>query len=111
MPAVGREAAAGYDDMGVGMVGQCRSPGVEYGGEPDAGTEMLGVGRNGDQGLGGGLEQQVIDDRLVLIGDVGDRPRQGEDDMEIGYGRSSPWRSDSHSLAAAAWHFGQCRLR
>src|SRR3954447_2579063 len=28
-----------------------------------------------------------IDHRLVLIGDVGDRPRQGEDDVEIGHGQ------------------------
>ena len=92
---------------------------MQHGSEPDAGAEVLGVGRDGDQGLGGDLEQQVIDDRLVVIGDVGDRSRQGEDDVEIkpapakagGTGRSSAWRSASHSLAAIAWHFGQCRLR
>ena len=55
--------------------------------EPDAGAEVLGVGGDGDQGLGGDFEQQVIDDRLVLIGDVGDRSRQGEDNMEIGHGQ------------------------
>ena len=44
--------------MSVGMVGQCRSPGVEYGGEPDAGAEVLGVGRDRDQGLGGGLSNK-----------------------------------------------------
>jgi len=71
----------------VRVLGQCRSPGVEHGSEPDAGAEVLGVGRNRDQGLGGGFEQQVIDDRLVLIGDVGDRPRQREDDVEIGHGQ------------------------
>jgi hypothetical protein len=60
---------------------------VEHGGEPDAGAEVFGVGRDGDQGLGGGFEQQVIDDRLVVIGDVGDRSRQGEDDMEIRHGQ------------------------
>ena len=80
--------------MDVRMVGECRSPGVQYGGEPDAGAEVLGVswafspralsrGRDGDQDLGGGFEQQVIDDRLVLIGNVGERSRQGEDDMEM----------------------------
>jgi hypothetical protein len=58
---------------------------VEHGGEPDAGAEMLGIGRNRDQGLGGDFEQQVIDDRLVLIGDVGDLSRQGEHDMEVGH--------------------------
>ena len=84
---LGREAAARYDDMGVRMVDQWRSPGVEHGGEPDARAEVLGVGRDRHQGLGGDFQQQVIDDRLVLIGDVGDRPRQGEDDMEIGHGQ------------------------
>jgi hypothetical protein len=48
---------------------------------------VLGVGRDGDQGLGGDFEQQVIDDRLVLVGDVGDRSRQTEDDMEIRHGQ------------------------
>ena len=71
--------------MGVRMVGECRSPGVQHGGEPDARAEVLGVDRDGDQGLGGDFEQQVIDDRLVLVGDIGDRSRQGEDDMEIGH--------------------------
>src|ERR1700756_5026103 len=105
--------------MGVRMVGQCRSPGVQHGGEPNAGTKMFGVRGDGNQGLGGGSEQQVIDDRLVVIRDVGDRSRQSEDDMVIepapakagGTGRSSAWRSASHSLAATAWHLGQCRLR
>jgi hypothetical protein len=105
--------------MSVRMVGQCRSPGMQHGGEPDLRAEVLGVGRDGDQGFGGDFEQQVIDDRLVLVGDVGDRSRQGEDDMEIepapakagGTGSSSARRSVSHCLAAAAWHFGQCRLR
>jgi len=73
--------------MGVRMVGQCCSPGVQYGGEPDARAEVVGVRRDGDQGLGGGFEQQVIDDRLVVIGNVGDRSRQGENDMKIGHGQ------------------------
>src|SRR5262249_32240272 len=30
---------------------------------------------------------------------------------KYGTGRSSAWRSASHSLAAPAWHFGQCRSR
>ena len=53
---LGREAAAGDDDMGVRMMGQCRSPGVQHGGEPNARTEVLGVGRDDDQGVGGGFE-------------------------------------------------------
>ena len=65
------------------MVGQRGAPCVEDCGQPDAGAEMLRVGGDGDQGLGGGLKEDGVDDGLVLVGDVGDRRRQGEDDMVI----------------------------
>ena len=41
------------------------------------------VGGDGDQGLGRCLEQQVIDDGLVLVGDIGDGRRQREHDMIV----------------------------
>ena len=44
---------------------------------------MFGIGGDGQQGLGGGLEQQIIDDGLVLIGDIGDGRRQGEHDVVV----------------------------
>ena len=47
---------------------------------------------------------------LVLIGDVRDRSRQGENDVKIGHGQEFGL-AVGHSLAASAWHFGQCRLR
>ena len=47
---------------------------MENRGDADAGAEVLWVGRDRDQGLGRGLEQQIVDDGLVLVGDVGDRP-------------------------------------
>ena len=40
--------------------------------------------RRASQRLGGGLEQDGVDDGLVLEGDRGDRRRQREDDVEIG---------------------------
>jgi hypothetical protein len=46
---------------------------------------MLGIGGDGQQRLGRRLEQQVVDHRLVLVGDVGDRGRQSEDDVEVGH--------------------------
>jgi hypothetical protein len=73
--------------MSVRMVDQCRSPAMQHGGEPDLRAKVLGVGRDGDQGFGGGFEQQVVDDSLVLIGDVGDRSWQREDDVEMGHGQ------------------------
>ena len=64
---------------------QVLSPGVQDGDQPDFGAEMPGIGSDDAQRLGGGFKQQVIDDRLVLMGDVGDRSGQGKDDMEIGH--------------------------
>jgi pimeloyl-ACP methyl ester carboxylesterase len=48
-------------------------------------TEMPGVGGDGEQRLGRGLEQDGVDLCLVLVGDVGDRRRQREDHMVVGH--------------------------
>ena len=65
------------------MVGHGRAPGVEHGGEADAGTEMLRVGGDPRQGRARGPEQQIVDGGLVLEGDGGDLGGQGEDDVEV----------------------------
>ena len=69
--------------MQVRVMGQRRAPGVQHADKADPGAEVLGVPGDGDQGLGGGLEQDAVDHRLVVVGDVGDRRRQGEDDVVI----------------------------
>jgi hypothetical protein len=51
--------------------------------EADLGAQVLGVSRDGAQGLGRSPEQNVIDDLLVLQGNGGDGLRYGEDDMKI----------------------------
>jgi hypothetical protein len=56
---------------------------VQDGEETDIGAEMFGVARNGEQRFGGGAKQDVIDDRLILIGDGGQLRRHGEDDVEV----------------------------
>src|SRR5712692_1893247 len=65
------------------MMGHRRAPGVEHGGEADAGAEMLWISADREQRLGRGAEQQVVDHRLVLIGDRGDLGRQCEDHVEV----------------------------
>ncbi|MBB4276686.1 hypothetical protein GGE12_004483 [Rhizobium mongolense] len=69
--------------MQVGMVQQILPPGVQYGEEADLGAEMLGVGGDGAQRLGGGAEEQAVDERLVLVSDGGDGLRQCEDDVKV----------------------------
>ena len=98
---VRRQGAAGNDDVDMGMMGERRAPGVQHGGQADARAQMLPVGGEGSRRLGGGPEQEVVDGGLVLERDRADRSRQGEDDVTIGTGRSSAWRSASHCRAAA----------
>ncbi len=67
------------------MMGQRRAPGVEDGGEADAGAEMFRISGDGGQRLSGGPEQEVVvDGRLVLERDGADRGRQSEDDVVVG---------------------------
>src|SRR5215475_8681912 len=56
---------------------------MEDGGETDTRTEMTGVGGDGEHGLGGRPEQQVVDHRLVVESDVGDLGGYGEDHVEV----------------------------
>jgi hypothetical protein len=65
------------------MLRQCRSPCVEHGGDADTCTEMTGVGGDGEHGLGGHPEQQVINHRLVVQGDVGNLGGDREDHVEV----------------------------
>src|SRR5713226_3805177 len=65
------------------MVGHRRAPGVEDGGEADAGAEVPGIGGDGEQRFGRRAEQQIVDHRLVLVGERGDLGRQGEDQVEV----------------------------
>lgn len=64
-------------------MGHSRPPGVEHGGDADARAEMFWIGSNRQQRLRRGFEQQVINDRLVLEGDVGHLGRQREHDVEV----------------------------
>ena len=85
--AIRRETAAGHDHVHVRMMRHGRAPGVQHRGDGDPGAQMLRVGGDREHGLGRGLEQQVVDHRLVGVGDVADRRRQREDDVEVGHGQ------------------------
>src|SRR5882757_7476488 len=50
--AINGGAAARHDHVDMGMMRQCRAPGVKHRGDADAGTEVLGIGRDGSHGLG-----------------------------------------------------------
>jgi hypothetical protein len=46
------EAAAGHDHVYMRVMGHRRAPGVEDGQDADASAKMLGIGCNGEHGLG-----------------------------------------------------------
>ena len=73
--AIGGKAAPWDNAMKVRMMGHRRAPGVEHGGKADACAEMFRIGGDGAQGLGCGLEQEIVDYGLVLIGDLTDGGR------------------------------------
>jgi hypothetical protein len=58
---------------------------VEHGGSADARAEMLGIGGDREQRLGGGSEQEVVNHGLVLVGDRSNLGRQREDHVEIAH--------------------------
>ena len=84
-PAIGieRQAAARHDTVPVRMMGEGGSPGVQNECEADACAEVLGVGGDRAQCLGGDVEQQAIDELLVGVGDGADRRGQGEDHVVV----------------------------
>jgi hypothetical protein len=69
--------------MNMRVVGHCRAPAVEHSRGADARAEMPGVGGDREQRFGRRAEQQIVDDRLVLIGDWSDLGGQREDHVKI----------------------------
>src|SRR5712671_2077653 len=69
--------------MHMRMMGHSRAPSMEHGGDADARAEMLWIGGDGEQCLGRHAEQQIVDHRLVLVGDWGDLGWQREDQVEV----------------------------
>lgn len=62
---------------------------VQHGDHADSGAQMLGIGGRHPQGFGCGLEQDRIDRRLVLEGDLSDLGRQVKTTWKYGTGNNS----------------------
>ena len=58
---------------------------MQHGRDTDPRAEALGIGSYGERGLGRRLHQQVVDQALVLVGDVTQLARQRVDDMKVRY--------------------------
>ena len=82
--AVEREAPTGNEDMDVRVIPQVLRPRMQDGEDRGAGAEMLGIGRDAEQGLGGGSHERVVHHPLMGARDRAELLRQGEGDEEIG---------------------------
>lgn len=89
-PSIEGDAAARDDAMEVGMIGEVLAPAVQHRDETDPGAEMSGICGDGAQRLGGRLEQDRVDRRLVLEGDCGDLGGQREHHVEVGNPEARP---------------------
>ena len=81
--SVERDPSTWHDHVHVRMMGECRAPGMQHGGDTDPCAEALGIGGDGERRLGRRLHQQVVDHTLVLIGDVTQFTRQRVHDVEV----------------------------
>jgi len=84
---VGGEGATGDDAVQVDVQAEVAAPGVQNGDDAGGAAEMTGVGGEGAQGRGGGLEQEVVGQAAVVQGDRVEVVRQSEDDVEVGDGK------------------------
>ena len=84
-PAIGVDVqtAAGDDGVDVGMEPEIAGPGVEHQGEAELGAEALGVAAEGEQRLGGGGKEQIVEQAAVAADERAQQCRQGEDDVEV----------------------------
>ena len=62
---------------------QVLSPGVQHGEEAELTAEVLRIGRDSEQSLGGGAEENAVDHRGVIKRDAGNLFRHGEDHVKI----------------------------
>src|SRR5258708_27382460 len=85
--SVERNAAAGHDHVQMRMVSERRTPGVQHGGDADPGAKMFGIGGDREYGLGSRFEEEIVDHGFILIGDIGDRPRQREHEVKVADGQ------------------------
>ena len=81
--AVRGQPATGHDAMDVRVELKVLAPGVQHGQHAGLGTQVLGIGGHLEHGLGGGPQEQVVDDPRIGQCDRVEGIREREDEMEV----------------------------
>ncbi len=71
MFAVSTDATARHYAMHMRVMLQSLTPGMQQGDEANLGAQVLGSGRDGAQGFGGSVKQNIVNHGLVLVSDDG----------------------------------------
>jgi hypothetical protein len=69
--------------MEMRVMHQGLSPGVQHGDETDRGPEMARIGGDGVERVCGRVEEDAVDHRFVLCGDLGDGLGHREHDVKV----------------------------
>jgi hypothetical protein len=87
---VARQATAGHDTVDMGVTLQGLAPSTQNGQEADLGPQVLRIGRDFQQGLGAGFEQEFEENFLVLPHPQDQLVGDAEDQMIVGRGQQFP---------------------
>lgn len=80
---VGGKTSGRNQTVQVRMEQHVLSPTMQHSKETDVCAEMLGISGNLEQGLGGGMKQQVVEDLFIDQSQMREMMRHGEDDVDI----------------------------
>ena len=100
------ETAGGNNAVEMRMQSQVLSPGVQNAEEADLGSEVLGVGGNLKHGLGGGAEEQIIEQPWIALTERVQLVGQGKDDVEVRYAEQVLFASCQPTVTCLRLAFG-----
>lgn len=103
--SIGGETAGRDDAVDVGVMEEVLRPGMEEGGEANVGAEMTRVGSDLEEGLGGGMEQEVVEKSGISKEEQAEGIGKGEDHVEMGYGEDAGERAINPLSALAPLAF------
>jgi hypothetical protein len=86
---IGGESTRSDDAMNVGVMGKVLCPGVQDGSETDLGAEVTRISGDIDKGLGGGLEEEIVEAFGLAEDEWTEGVGKGEHHMEVWDGKDA----------------------
>jgi len=81
------EGAAGDEAMKVDVLAEVLAPGVQDGGDAEIASQVLGIAREGLKRFGRRLEEEMVDQARLVLGEMVESMGEREDDVEVGDGQ------------------------